>query len=271
MVRKDKEAAKAVEYNPTELKLGDLVRCAGCDKELGKLAKHREDDETWSTIARYFSGARMPLPKRSPVVAFVCQTGMSSNKKCVARAWKNLRRCPGCGRGPKEGLSWPHGSDPGRSLCGGCRDALDAGYGALADRGDVQWHSLCTKELFDAGDVPQEAFAELRQAAQCLARVAAGPGRGSADCKWEGPRALQGWHSTDPPTVPSDVPYARSEDPVTEIGPEEATALAEAGAAIGRAMKIVRATAKREGSSILSAILRSNGDPDPYVAIEESE
>lgn len=282
------EAPPPAEYIEADLKPGDKVRCAGCDKEHTLVARKERDPDVidWNWC---FGVARMHLAKGCPVTPFCCQQQNTSDysARCWLRALKRMERCTGCGRGPRDRN--PDRPDepvsrhnhfpavPLGSLCGWCEDALEVGCAALASRGETAWRTLCTQYLFDIpaydeeGAVPGTAFDALREAARLLARVTAGPNLLSAKDRWSSPLGWDDEVASVPACVAVDdlIRRPHSDDPLAEMDDATAALLTELGAAVGQAISLAQKASHHAGSSILGALIRANSNPDPYAVLYE--
>ena len=282
--RGKQEEGPPAEYVRENLKPGDTVKCAGCDKEhLLKERKHEEGEIDWA----FCDVVGVGLARGAPVSAFVCETdSFGPSLRCYTRALKRMARCPGCGLGPRDPdpeqpdepvTSWRNaGEIPHGSICSRCENAVAAGYASLASRGDVEWRTLCTKQLFNLPDhdeedtVPGEAFDSLRTAAKLLAKLAAGPNLRSSKNRYHAP--LGNAEAGAAPTIPASVgederTWASSSDPLAETDPETAQLVADICRAIGLALSLARKSEHRRGRSILKALIRTNTSLDPYAVL----
>lgn len=283
--KKEEEGAPA-EYSPdrSSFKPGDKIRCAGCDAEYTLSDYQYQDGElNWG----FQPICQVSLAKGAPVSAWVCKTGnFGPSLRCYNRALKRMTRCPGCGLGPRdpdpedpdEEVTRYHnaGEIPHGSICSRCERAVAAGYAVLAEREDVTWRSFDTRALFELADydeegqVPEEALEALREAAYLIAQIAAAPDHLAAKTFYE---ARRSGSSRDVPTIPAEIErHSSSEEPMGEVGEATAALVERIGEAIGRAISLAQADSRRQGSSILKALIRSNSTPDPYgVLVREEE
>lgn len=261
-----------------EVKAHYPVRCSGCDADIGKY-EHSSSPRGSYGEGRVYNpgspqwgpalGSVLPLPPRSEVIAFVCQSLKSVSNvvpkaTCLRLAYQRLRICAGCGATPDivsdSELRWytrhGYGTEPG-TVCTSCQKGLKELEERRQLASDRQWFLLNVRETlgwirknsYNAADLSADAMLHL-------AKACAGPGS-----RWV---ERAGGMARKIPTIPTGttLPANFSETaqsyPAVELSADQREALDAFLHTLILAIEVTRNEAYRRGTSAIEQLARGD-------------